>query len=89
MFLLRKICFLSLLFLFFSVASSFAEGCVTSACHAIMGKGKFVHEPVAGEECDSCHEETGKKHPGEKGAFTLAASGSALCLMCHDSMTEG
>ena len=78
---LVKICLLSTLFLFLSISSGFAEGCVTSACHAVMGKGKFVHDPVAGEECDSCHEATDKKHPGTKGAFTLAASGSELCLM--------
>jgi len=66
-----------------------AEGCVTSSCHAVMGKARYVHDPVAGGECDSCHEATGKKHPESRGAFTFPENGSQLCLMCHDNIAAG
>ena len=62
-----------------------SEGCVTADCHANMGKAEFVHEPVDNGECDACHTETGKKHPGEDGAFELNEQGPSLCLQCHDA----
>ncbi len=66
-----------------------SDSCVTADCHADMGKAKFVHEPVANSECDACHAETGKTHPGDKGAFELTEQGPALCLQCHDNPGEG
>ena len=69
---------------------SFAsDSCMTAECHSDLGKSKFVHDPVAGKECDACHVATEKKHPGEKGAFELAEESPALCLQCHDDPGEG
>lgn len=62
-----------------------SEGCVTADCHANMRKAEFVHEQVDNDECDACHTETGKKHPGENGGFELNEQGSALCLQWHDA----
>lgn len=66
-----------------------SDSCVTADCHAGMGKAEFVHEPVDGAECDMCHAETGKPHPGEGGAFELTEQGPALCFQCHDDPGEG
>lgn len=67
-----------------AVAGADDSGCVSSACHPEMGKGRFVHAPVLSHDCGSCHLPTGKRHPEEKGAFTLAESGAKLCYMCHE-----
>ena len=85
----RCLGFILVLHLFIVVGHVQAEGCTTSACHAVMGKAKFVHDPVAGGECDSCHDSTGIPHPGSKGAFSPTETGTALCLMCHDNIAEG
>jgi len=50
-----------------------ATNCVTADCHAIMGKARFVHQPVKKLDCESCHQSTKKDHPGVKGAFRLVA----------------
>ena len=80
---LRTILFLAPLCVLVFSGPVFAE-CITSSCHSGMNKTKSVHDPVAGGECDSCHEENGEPHPGSKVAFSLAETDSALCLMCHD-----
>lgn len=53
-------------------------------CHDDKTKGAFVHTPLTGGDCTSCHESIGKPHPGKTGGFRLAADGTKLCLMCHD-----
>ena len=80
---------ITVMFVLVSNSCFASDSCVTADCHANMGKAGFVHEPVANRECDACHEETGKTHPGEKGAFELIEQGSALCLQCHDDPGEG
>ena len=57
------------------------ESCITAKCHATMGKDKFVHGPVAGGECDSCHKKTGKH------AFAPITDVGKLCYECHEQMT--
>ncbi|PLX87602.1 MAG: cytochrome C, partial [Desulfuromonas sp.] len=57
-------------------------GCVTTACHPDLGVGANLHAPVAGGECDPCHEPAGRKHPGP-GSMKLVAAGSLLCAQCH------
>ncbi|PLX88212.1 MAG: cytochrome C, partial [Desulfuromonas sp.] len=58
-------------------------GCVTAACHPDFGTGANLHAPVAGGECDACHESAGLKHPGP-GSMKLVAIGSLLCAQCHE-----
>ena len=65
-----------------------SKSCVTADCHTNMGKVKFVHDPVTGGECDACHTETGKTHPGEDGAFELTEQGPPLCFQCHEDIRD-
>lgn len=53
--------------------------CVTSQCHSAMGKGKFVHGPVAVGECSACHEPLNGKHK-----FKPVNDVAGLCYQCHD-----
>lgn len=62
--------------------------CVTGDCHAILGKAKVVHQPVAEGDCAACHSATDRPHPGA-GSMTLAGKGRALCLACHDDPAAG
>ncbi|GBD91449.1 doubled CXXCH motif [bacterium BMS3Abin04] len=55
--------------------------CVTSKCHASMGKEAFVHGPVADGDCESCHELL----PNEKHEFKPIKNIGELCYSCHDS----
>jgi predicted CXXCH cytochrome family protein len=54
--------------------------CVTATCHAKMGKDKFVHGPVAVNDCRVCHKETGKHK------FAPIKDVAALCYACHDKV---
>lgn len=63
--------------------------CVTSRCHASMGRAASVHPPVAGGMCESCHvssvnPQAKTKHPGNR-EITLVQQGADLCAMCHES----
>lgn len=65
-----------------------SESCVTSKCHASMGKDKVVHNPVKDGMCTTCHQavqEPGKntKHPGNL-TISLVQRGADLCSMCHE-----
>lgn len=53
--------------------------CQTDACHEGMGKDKYVHGPVGGGVCISCHNPHGsvEKH-------SVSRSGLPLCLVCHE-----
>ncbi len=55
-----------------------AASCVTASCHASMGKDKFVHGPVAVNDCLVCHRET------DKHKFLPIKDVGALCYNCHD-----
>ncbi len=52
--------------------------CTAKNCHAKLLENKFVHGPVGGGECESCHTVVGKHK------FKLAAEGADLCYQCHD-----
>ncbi len=52
--------------------------CITTECHAKMGKDKFVHGPVAEGECVACHEQTGKHK------FKPITRVEPLCEQCHE-----
>lgn len=79
----------SLLAVLLLVSGNVHAACVTSSCHDDIGQAKHVHDPVAGGECDSCHELTGEQHPGGDNPFTFPEVGSSLCLMCHDDPSAG
>lgn len=69
-------------------ARSQAESCVSGRCHADMGKGQFVHNPVKEGMCTTCHQavadQTNKsKHPGNL-TISLVQQGAELCYMCHE-----
>ena len=56
------------------------ESCITTSCHATMGKEKFVHGPVAAGECTSCHVQKGKHK------FKPITKVGQLCEQCHEPM---
>jgi predicted CXXCH cytochrome family protein len=56
------------------------QGCITAKCHQGMLDHKFVHGPVAVQDCLLCHKQTGEHK------FTIAAKGAELCYICHDKM---
>lgn len=68
--------------------SAAAESCVTADCHAILGRAKHVHAPVAEGDCASCHQATDQSHPGE-GSMTLVEAEPGLCLQCHENPAAG
>ena len=51
--------------------------CITPQCHAKIGKDKYLHGPVAVNDCQICHRESGK----HKFSPINVAS---LCYTCHD-----
>ena len=53
--------------------------CQTDACHQGMGKDEYVHGPVGGGVCISCHNPHGSLEKHE-----VSRSGSSLCLICHE-----
>jgi len=61
-----------------------AGDCTTSGCHDGYAKAKVVHAPVEAGSCDTCHAPV----EGDAHQFKRTAEGSALCLECHESVTE-
>ncbi|PKL52184.1 MAG: hypothetical protein CVV37_02490 [Nitrospira bacterium HGW-Nitrospira-1] len=62
-----------------------AASCITSSCHAAMGKKKHIHQPAgSGEGCAICHEVLMK---GEHG-FKLQTSAPELCYQCHENKAD-
>ncbi len=57
-------------------------------CHSDKIKYKYVH-PASEDDCENCHQPTGKKHPKSnvKG-FTLASQMPDLCYNCHESKSD-
>lgn len=60
-----------------SVAS---RSCVTGECHNAMGRGKYVHGPVAAGECTFCHIPEGRHK------FKPIRDVGKLCQECHDQL---
>ena len=54
--------------------------CVTNNCHGAIGKGKFVHGPVAAGHCAFCHKPAGK-HKFKP----IPEDVSRLCYLCHET----
>jgi len=62
-----------------------AETCSTDKCHADIARGKVIHEPTKGGECQNCHQSNNPNHPsGNGGDFVLTVTGAPLCLACHE-----
>ncbi|PLX89818.1 MAG: hypothetical protein C0618_00410 [Desulfuromonas sp.] len=63
---------------------SVAENCLE--CHSVHSSDQTallknqVHAPVAGQECESCHQ-----NPGA-GNMALVAKGAELCYQCHEQI---
>jgi predicted CXXCH cytochrome family protein len=64
--------------------SAAVESCMTAQCHAILGRAKYVHAPVAEGDCLVCHKATEQPHPGD-GSMALIEAEPGLCLQCHDN----
>lgn len=54
------------------------SGCVTAKCHSGMGKGKYVHGPVAAGGCVFCHRTEGRHR-----FKPIPRNVSELCYQCH------
>lgn len=66
------------------VAEKPKDSCITSKCHATMGKDKFVHGPVVAGECTVCHGNvTEHKDNPEKHKFGLIKEIDKTCYTCH------
>lgn len=61
------------------VNAAHAGSCVTDKCHSKIGKGQYVHGPVAVGECGVCHEKTGEHK------FKKITNVKKLCSRCHDN----
>ncbi len=68
------------LFVFSAAFADDTGQCITGKCHAGMLDKKYVHGPVAVEECGDCHKAAG----GGGHKFVLTAEPPQLCTMCHD-----
>ncbi len=57
-------------------------------CHSDKIKYEYVHA-AAEDDCENCHQPTGKKHPRSnvKG-FTLVSQMPDLCYNCHESKSD-
>jgi predicted CXXCH cytochrome family protein len=52
--------------------------CVTSQCHATFATAPHIHQPVAKNACDACHQDDIGGH-----VFPLKRQGSQTCTFCH------
>jgi predicted CXXCH cytochrome family protein len=58
--------------------------CRTGDCHGEMGvEAEFVHGPVAGGVCISCHNPHGSPNNA-----SISRTGADQCLVCHDGKRE-
>ncbi|MCF6364762.1 MAG: OmpA family protein [Bacteroidales bacterium] len=59
-----------------------------SFCHNDIINHKVLHAPAT-DDCETCHQSTGNKHPRvkEKG-FILAEKMPDLCYMCHEQKND-
>lgn len=56
------------------------QGCINGECHTSMGKGKFVHGPVAAGDCTFCH------IPESKHKLKPIADVGKVCQECHGAL---
>ena len=65
------------------VAAAEKQSCVSSNCHANMGKGIYVHGPVSVRQFTICHV------PAAEHAFKPVENEDKLCNQCHDKEFTG
>jgi predicted CXXCH cytochrome family protein len=59
--------------------------CITAKCHATMKEVKYVHGPVAADECAVCHGESAKHTDDpKKHKFGEIKDVPSKCFECHD-----
>lgn len=75
--------------LFFIAAPLAAEtGCITKECHAAVGRGAYLHGPIAGGMCPICHSVgtmPSKPLPAGHQAVRIE-SGRGICMECHEEI---
>ncbi len=59
---------------------TFADGCMTSRCHASMSEPAVVHAPVSASACQSCHEPDAGNH-----TFPVRGAKGEMCTSCHET----
>ncbi len=57
--------------------------CLAAGCHSDLSRGKVVHEVVAEESCDVCHENSANEH-----RFEMMDPIGDVCLACHDDPAD-
>ncbi len=57
------------------------EGCLATGCHEQLGGQRWVHGPVATNDCAACHEPQGA--PADHN-FSAVTEGAELCYSCHE-----
>lgn len=68
-----------------------APGCATSGCHLPIRAHQRLHEPVAENQCDACHEPKQGATPFQSGPrheFKRAGDNPELCYACHDRLAR-
>jgi predicted CXXCH cytochrome family protein len=63
--------------------------CFSYACHAEIGKGKYVHGPVFEGKCEVCHRGpvTQIQESGNNNCVAVKKKLSKICLSCHENIT--
>jgi predicted CXXCH cytochrome family protein len=64
------------------------ESCITSECHANMGKAKYLHGPIAANECKVCHIVGMDDRPPKNHDLSYNKAGKALCFGCHEKLEQ-
>ena len=65
-------------------APDYSAGCTSSGCHDGFAKFPVVHQPVADQTCDACHEAA----ESAEHRFEFIAAPTELCFECHKDVTE-
>ena len=64
------------------------NSCITKECHVEMGQAKYLHGPIAANECTVCHVVGEKDHPPKKHDLSFDKQGGSLCLSCHEEFEK-
>ncbi len=64
------------------------DSCITAECHVKMGKAKYVHGPIAANECTVCHVVGKNDRPPKKHDLSFNKQGGSLCLSCHEEFEQ-
>ena len=64
------------------------DSCITAECHQKMGKAKYVHGPIAANECTVCHVVGKNDRPPKKHDLSFNKQGGPLCLSCHEEFEQ-